>query len=111
MSSFMKIPVFIRDVNRKPAAVATRVGGLYHITINQAHATVATTTPIKEDIWHCRYSHLSLKYFQILARKQLVNNFDFSATQKIQFCESCFQGKQHKVKFPLRSDMEKQRNH
>lgn len=75
----------IRDVKRKPVAVATHFGGLYHITTSQDHAAIATTTPIKEDIRHQRYS---LKNLQKLASKQLVNDFDFSATQEIQFCES-----------------------
>ena len=94
----------IRDVNRNPVAIATRVGVLYHIMTNQPHATTASTTPSKEDIWHRRYGQLSLKNLQKLAREQLVNDFDFSVTQDIQFCESCIQGKQHKAPFPVKSD-------
>ena len=104
---FYEDTCIIQDVNRKTVAVATRDGGIYHVTTNQAHATIATTTPMKEDIWHRRYGHLSLMNLQKLARKQLVNNFNFSATQEIQFFKSCIQGKQHKATFPVRSDCEK----
>ena len=39
---FYEDTCIIRDVNRKPVAVATCVGGIYHVTTNQAHATIAS---------------------------------------------------------------------
>ena len=40
----------------------------------------------KEDLWHHRFGHLSVKNLQKLARDKLVDEFDYSESLNIQFC-------------------------
>ena len=101
---FSETSCVIRDSSHKPVVIATRIGDLHQITTEDICANAVSTTMIKEDLWHRRYGHLSLKNLQKLAREQLVYNFDFSATKEIQFCEPCLHGKQHREPFPDRSE-------
>ena len=54
----------------------------------------------KEDLWHHRFGHLSVKNLQKLARDKLVDEFDYSESLNIQFCENCLKGRQARTPFP-----------
>ena len=41
----------------------------------------------KEDLWHRRYGHISVKNLQKLAREHLVEEYDYSEMNEIKFCE------------------------
>ena len=58
----------------------------------------------KEDLWHHRFGHLSMKNLQKLAHDNLVKDYDYSFSKEIQFCESCLEGKQHRNPFPRHSN-------
>ena len=45
-----------------------------------------------------------VRSLQKLAKDNLVNDFDFTSTNEIQFCESCLEGKQHRSTFPAHSE-------
>ena len=108
IAKFGSSSCIIRDSNRKLITVAQNVGGLYQINTTAAYINSARTTSCgeitKEDVWHCRFGHLYLKSLQKLAKDNLVDGFDFTATRDIQFCESCLEGKQHKSSFPTKSE-------
>lgn len=63
----------VRDANCNNVAVASRIGGLYEISADPVWVNSATTGAqsccqvTKEDLWHCRYGHLSVKNLQKLA--------------------------------------------
>ena len=82
-------------------AKATKVGSLYQLDHEPNHeqASFADKSDTKEDIWHRRFGYLGISSLQKLAREQLADGFDFDATRKLTFCESCPQGKQHRTKF------------
>lgn len=92
----------IRDTRNRVVTVATRVGGLYELSIlpHEVHSAIHNANFTREDLWHYRYGHLSMKNLQKLARDNLIKDFDFSITKEIQFCESCIAGKQHKNPYP-----------
>ena len=54
----------------------------------------------KEDLWHRRYGHLRVKSLQQLARDNLVEDFNYSASKEISFCEACLKGKHQRTQFP-----------
>ena len=101
---FFKTSRVIRDIHNKPVTVASKIGGLYQIIINNDAQVNCAMTLEKEDLWHQRYGHLSLKNLRKLARENLVDNFDYSEAAEIQFCETCVKGKQHRSSFPSHSE-------
>ena len=86
-------------------AKATKVGSLYKLDCKPNHerASLAEKSDSKEDIWHKRFGHLGAGSLQKLSRDGLVDGFDFDASQKLTFCETCPLGKQHRTKFPSSS--------
>ena len=66
--------------------------------------TTSCPKTTKEDVWHCCFGHLNLKSLQKLAKNNLVDDFDFTATHEIQFRESCLKRKQHKSSFPVKTE-------
>lgn len=82
-------------------AKATKIGSLYQLDLKPNHeqASCAEKADTNEDIWHKRFGHLGIGSLQKLAREELADGFNFDATKKLTFCESCPQGKQHRTKF------------
>ena len=65
---------------------------------------IAEKSDTKEGIGHKCYGHLGLSSLQELARKNMVDGFDFDTTRGLTFCKACPQGKQHQSKFPSSSN-------
>ena len=86
-------------------AKATKVGSLYQLDYkpNHGRVSVAEKSDSKEDIWHKQFGHLGVGSLQRLACEELVDGFDFDASRKLTFCETCPLGKQHRTKFPSSS--------
>ncbi len=84
----------------KVIAFATRVGDLFYLEFcrNRQRLNVATKES-KERLWHRRYGHLSEQSLQKLARKGLVEKFDYDATNNVGFCEACIGGRHHRSHF------------
>ena len=94
----------ILDENEKLVAKASRVGALYYLNCQSSHqktcAAKAEGQTTKENLWHRRYGHLGTKGLQQLAREKLVDGFDYDPQSKVDFCESCVDGKHHRSQFP-----------
>ena len=76
----------ILDGNRKPVAVATRVGDLYYLSCRpgskKSHTAVEKGPETREDVWHRRYGHLGTRNLQKLANQELVNGFDYDVARR-----------------------------
>ena len=110
--TFKESECIIRDVNQKLIAVAMKVGSLYHVTCTKPKDHVYSVTKktdclSKEDLWHRRYGHLGAKSLQQLARSNLVEEFDYNASNEISFCEPCVKGKHRRSQFPTHSEKKK----
>ncbi|CAL9003641.1 unnamed protein product [Prunus brigantina] len=56
----------------------------------------------QEDLWHCRYGHLSWNGLKVLQQKNMVAGLpQFQVSQKV--CENCLVGRQHRDPFPKES--------
>ena len=80
--------------------VLPRRGDLYYLSLsNDQQSLNVVTEKNKERLWHRRYGHLSEHGLQKLAKKEMVDNFDYDASNKIGFCEACIGGKHHRSPF------------
>ena len=91
----------IKDSQQKLITTATKVGSLYRVTgakpkIRVNSATNKGDCSSKEDLWHRRYGHLGVKSLQQLSRHNMVEEFDYNASNNISFCELCLKGKQQR---------------
>ena len=90
--------IFNRD--DEVIAFGTRVGNLYYLEFcrnkQQLHVLEEES---KERLWHRRYGHLGEKNLRKLAKDELVQHFDYDATNGIGFCEACVGGKHHRSRF------------
>ncbi len=53
----------------------------------------------KKRLWHRGYGHLNKQSLKKLARKGLVEQFDYDATNDIGFCKACIGGRHHRSHF------------
>lgn len=90
----------ILNGDNKVIAFATKVGNLFYLEVcrNPQQLNVVEKER-KERLWHRRYGHLSEHSLQKLAKKELVEQFDYDATNDIGFCETCIGGKLHRSHF------------
>ena len=100
---FSETNCVIRDAHRKPVAIASRVDGFHQVVTDSVCVNTAKTVT-KEDLWHRRYGHLSVKNLQRLARDNMMKGINNSASRELQFCESCLEGKQRRSTFPSHSE-------
>ena len=102
--TFSESECVIKDINQRLIAVVTKVGSLYRVActkLKDCAYSVAekSDSSSKEDLWHCRYGHLRVKSLQHLARGDLVEGFDYNASNEISFCEPCLKGSTERVNF------------
>ena len=107
--TFKESECIIKDINQKLIAVATKVGNLYHAACTKQKNHVYSITDKKDrsskkDIWHRQYGHLGVKSLQKLARGNLVEEFDYNASNDISLCEPCLKGKHRRSQFPTCSE-------
>ena len=84
---------------------AVRSGTLYLLQGSvqkspEAHLSLAKHGLGKADLWHQRYGHLCITNLKKLKEDNLVRDFDMGKNSKLEFCEGCVYGKQHRDKFP-----------
>ena len=90
----------ITNTDGKCIATASKIGDLYFLNLSKNQQSLnMITEKNKERLWHRRYGHLSEQGLQKLAKKRLVDNFDYDAGSKIGFCEACIGGKHHRSPF------------
>ena len=103
---------YITDKHNGVIISAVKVNGLYHVNgsgdadnrINTIQSNDKTGLT-KEAIWHRRLGHLSLTNLRRLAQSDMVVGFNYNpekASEGIGFCESCVEGKSHRLPFPPR---------
>ena len=113
--TFKESECIIKDANQKLITVARKVGSLYHVLCTKLKSHVYSVTEkqpnkdhsSKEDLWHRRYGHLGIKSLQKLASGDLVEEFDYNASNDISFCEPCLKGKHQRSQFPTYSEKKK----
>ena len=93
----------ITGKNQKLIATAAKIGNLYHLNCHTSshniNAAEDRNQETKENVWHQRFGHLGARYLQKLAKKKLVDGFDYNISKEIDFCESCAKRKHHVSKF------------
>ena len=93
------------DCDGRVVAVGVKKGSLYYLTCHkdtdtQVHMSDAQSMDeSRESIWHRRFGHLNERSLRTLASRSLVNDFNYNASSRIPFCESCVKGKLHRKPF------------
>ena len=102
VTTFSEMRCEIRDSKSKLIATGHREGSLYYLDhggpIHQACSSCDCNSS-KETIWHRRFGHLGAQGMQALAKNKMVNGLDFDWKEESSFCESCVQGKSHRLPF------------
>jgi len=103
-TTFSEMKCEIRDPKSKLIASGHREGSLYYLDhggpIPQAFSSCDRNSS-KETIWHRRFGHLGVQGMQALAKNKMVNGLDFDWKEESSFCESCVEGKSHRLPFQL----------
>jgi hypothetical protein len=92
----------IRDSKSKLMASGYREGSLYYLDQGgPAHQACPSSdhNSSKEMIWHRRFGHLGTQGMQVLTRNKMVSGMDLEWKQETGFCESCVEGKSHRLPF------------
>ena len=92
----------IRDSNSKLIAHGYREGSLYYLDQGgPAHQACPSSNhnSSKEMIWHRQFGHLGTRGMQALTRNKMVSGIDLGWKQDTGFCESCVEGKSHRLPF------------
>ena len=110
--TFNESECVIKDSNQKLITIATKVGSLYRVAGTKPKDQVYSVAKkndcsSKEDLWHRRYGHLGVKSLQQLSRDNMVEGFDYNASNDISFCEPCLKGKHQRSQLPLYSEKRK----
>ena len=110
-TKFSEMTCEIRDSMSKVIATGHREGSLYYLDhdgpIHQACMS-SDQRGSKGTTWHRRFGHLGTQSLQELVKRKMVKGLDFDLKQELSFCESCVQGKSHRLPF---QQSEKRTNH
>ena len=84
----------------KCIASSSKTGDLYFLNLSKDHQSLnVSADKNKERLWHRRYGHLSEHGLHKLAKKEMVDNFNYDTSNMIGFCEACIGGKHHRSPF------------
>ena len=101
VTTFSEMKCEIRDSKSKLVATGHRDGSLYYLDhggpIHKACSSSNHST--KETNWHHRFGHLGFTGMQALSKDKMVTGLDFDWKKKSSFCESCVEGKIHRLPF------------
>ena len=93
----------------KVIAFATRVGNLYCLEFcRRTQQLNVVEKEGKERLWHRRNGHLGEQSLQKLAKKKLVDRFDYDMTSNVGFCKPCIGGKHHRSHFETSTSQTKE---
>ena len=83
-------------------AVASKAGGLYYLNCEPLYdrVNVSSDQQSKEKLWHRRFGHLGMRNMNKLKKSELVDGFDYTTPEKLDFCKPCVSGKIHRSPFP-----------
>ena len=102
VTTFTEMRCEIRDFKSKLIASGHRDGSLYYLDQGgPVHHACASSDhkSSKETIWHRRFGHLGAQGMQALMKNKMVSEMDFEWKQESDFCESCVEGKSHRLPF------------
>ena len=102
-TKFTKTGCEILNKKGEVIAFATRAGNLYYLEFCRKSRANVVQSESKERLWHRRYGHLGEKSLQKLAKRELVEQFDYNVSKRIGFCETCVAGKLHRTHFETSS--------
>ena len=76
-------------------------GDLYYLNVhdNDIYCNIADTSDL--ELWHRRYGHLGITNLKKLVNSNMVEGFKGTLTGKLDVCEPCAYGKQHRAPFPV----------
>ena len=104
---FNKNVCTILNKKGKALAIAAKLGSLYYLNCKQSQNQLMNVSidkrESKETLWHRRYGHLGENGLRKLAKKGLVDSFNYDASEEISFCETYIGGKHHKSPMPSSS--------
>ena len=90
----------IADGSGRVIATAQRRGSLYHLDCKTAEQVAITHQSSKQTtLWHRRLGHLAGQGLRKLSQDGLVRGLNCTLPDKIDFCESCVNGKQKRSPF------------
>ena len=74
------------------------------VSLNTKNGSIglSTSTTSTDNLWHTRYGHLNQRAMEEMAKKNLVKGFNYSGS-KLEVCEPCINGKNHRQPFPKHS--------
>ena len=102
VTTFSEMRCEIRDSKSKLIASGHREGSLYFLDhggpIHQACSSCDRNSS-KETTWHRRFGHLGVQGMQALTKNKMVKGLDFDWKEGSSFCESCVEGKSHRLPF------------
>ena len=87
----------------KLVAYGKRVGNLFVLDCERerpAEANVSTTNCAMQYLWHRRLCHIGFNNVRKIVKDNLVSGIDFKLCSDDHHCESCYDGKNHRVPFP-----------
>ena len=101
-TTFTETTCEIRSLKSKLIAIGHREGSLYYLDqggpVHHAFAS-SDRNSSKKMMWHRRFGHLGNQSMQALAKNKMVDGLNFDWKQESGFCESCVEGKGHRLPF------------
>ncbi len=102
---------FIKNKDGIEIATTQKDGNLYQLGMSNYNTTKEDKIDnigqlsivdkyINAELWHPRIGHLRMNGLKQLKTRNLVHGFDLKKLNDLPLCTNCFQGKQHKNKFP-----------
>ena len=85
----------------KVIAVATKLGELYSL---ETALSVGTANYSTANLWHKRFCHLNEQSLKKIFSHGIVDGINCDKFNDLSFCESCVQGKNHRLPFPKKTE-------
>ena len=83
-----------REPNGDLIFIAKKKGELYFLDCDISNSEMCNSASCDvNNLWHKRYGHLCESNLEKLAKYELVTNFDYNTSSKINLCDSCINGK------------------
>lgn len=102
VTTFTEMRCEIRDSKSKLIASGYREGSLYYLDqggpVHQACSS-SDHNSSKEAVWHRRLGHLGAQGMKALTKNKMVSGMDLEWKHESSFCESCVEGKSHRLPF------------
>lgn len=105
VTTFSALKCEIKDAKGRLVASGHREGSLYYLDCDGAKQQAHSTRSQDSTTWHRRFGHLGMGSLRSLVKDDMVNGLNFDCSQELGFCESCTEGKTHRLPFQERTSM------